>query len=120
MEKTLFLLGFNFYSDSVRTPQYLEFHRTFKREFKALLKGKVKRIEVIKPNHFDVSGFFELNDNRIYYFDISDLRYSKKEMLIRTAKDFKDYTGGANNFIKLDNDFMQNFFNYLVVSQWET
>lgn len=95
----------HFESSSQRTPQYLSFHRMFKRQFSELLKENfpISRIEISKPNHFDVSGFFELENKNIYYFSISDLRWSKGDMLIRTAKDFKDYTGGSNNFLDLEN-----------------
>ena len=115
MKKSLYLLSFNFESSSIRTEQYLEFHRVFKRELKEVLKPYCKKIEIGKPNHFDISGFFELNDNRIYYFSLSDLRWSKEKILIRTVKDFKDYSGGSNGFIKLDSDFVNNLLNFLGV-----
>ena len=103
-KKSFYLLGFEFESSSCRTPQYLEFHRTFKSEFKRFLKGLgVTEIEIGKPNHFDISGFFKYRE-QVYYFSISDLRWSKDSMLIRTAKDFKDYSGGSNDFISLDSE----------------
>jgi len=110
--KVIYLLNCDFESSSQRTTQYLEFHRTFKREFKKVLNPICNKIEISKPNHFDVSGFFQLKDNRIYYFSISDLRWNKT-FLIRIAKDFKDYTGGSNNFINLDNNFIENLLNKL-------
>ena len=116
-KKVLYLLNQEFESSSARTPQYLKFHRTFKREFKALLKPYTKEIEIGKPNHFDISGFFKLNDDRIYYFSLSDLRWSKDSLLIRTAKDFKDYTGGSNNSITLNEDFVNNLLNFLGVKK---
>ena len=88
MEKSLYLHGFDFESSSCRTPQYLEFHRTFKRELTQVLKPYCSRIEISKPNHFDVTGFFQLHSGEIYYFNLGDLRWSKDLMLIRTAKDF--------------------------------
>ena len=117
LKKSLYLLSFDFESSSQRTPQYLEFHRTFKREFKELLKPYVKEIEISKPNHFDISGFFKLNDDRIYYFSLSDLRWSKDSLLIRIAKDFKDYTGGSNNNITLNENFVNNLLNFLGVKE---
>jgi hypothetical protein len=113
MNKSLYLLNFEFESSCSRTPQYLEFHRVFKNEFTKLLKPYIKSIEISKPNHFDVSGFFELNNGGIYYFRIEDLRWSKESMLIRTAKHFKDYTGGCNGDIILNWEFEQRLFNYL-------
>jgi len=113
MEKSIYLLGFEFESSAGRTEQYLEFHRVFRTEFKKLLKPYTKKILIDEPNHFDISGFFELNDGRVFYFSIEDLRWDKEYMLIRTAKDFKDYTGGSNNFIKLDKNFTDNLFKFL-------
>ena len=67
MKKSFKLIEKDCESSAYRTPQYLEFHRTFKRELTALLKPYVSKIEVSKPNHFDVTGFFELLDGRIYF-----------------------------------------------------
>ncbi len=111
-DKVIYLLNCEFESSSQRTPQYLKAHRTFKREFTKILKPLCKEIEISKPNHFDITGFFKLNDNRIYYFSIGDLR-SDKVFLIRIAKDFKDYTGGSNNFLSLDENFIKNILSKL-------
>jgi len=102
MTKTNYLLSFEFKSSGQQTPQYLKFHKIFKREFKRLLEPFCTRIQISKPNHFDVSGFFKTNKGIIYYFSLSDLRWDKS-FLIRTAKNFEDYTGGSNCFIELEN-----------------
>ncbi|MAF50768.1 MAG: hypothetical protein CMH64_01625 [Nanoarchaeota archaeon] len=117
MEKSLKLLGNEFISSCETTPQYSEFHRTFKREFSQLLKPYTNDILIHDKNHFDISGFFKLLDNQIYYFSIGDLRHDKDQMLIRTAEHFKDYSGGSNCFINLDNDFLKNFFNLISVKK---
>ena len=113
LTKSLYLLGFKFESNSGRTYQYLEFHKVFEKEFTILLKPFIKKIEVSKPNHFDVTGFFELNNSEIYYFSIGDLRWDKQSMLIRTARDFRDYSGGSNGYVLLNNDFVSNLLKYL-------
>jgi len=110
--KVIYLLNCEFESSSQSTEQYLKTHRTFKREFIKILKPLCKEILIHKHNHFDISGFFKLNDNRIYYFSIGDLRWDKV-FLVRTAKDFKDYTGGSNNFLSLDNDFIKHLLDKL-------
>jgi len=115
MQKSLYLLSFEFESSCSRTPQYLEFHRVFKQEFKKLLKPYTTSILIHKPNHFDISGFFKLKDGRIYYFSIGDLRWSKDSLLIGTAEHFKDYTGGSNTFIGLNDNFAENLLKYLGV-----
>ena len=103
MAKSKYLHGFEFESSSSRTEQYLEFHKVFKKEFTELMKPIVSEIEFSKPNHFDVSGFFKTQKGNVFYFSLSDLRWSKNHLMYRTAKDFKDYTGGANQEIAFDN-----------------
>jgi len=101
MGKTKQLAEQTFESSSSRTPQYLAFHRTFKREFTNMMQPYCDEILVHKPNHFDVSGFFKLKSGAIWYFSVGDMRWDKS-LLYRTAKDFKDYTGGSNNQVDLD------------------
>lgn len=119
MQKTLELVKNTFNSSSGRTPEYIEFHRTFKREFKNTFKNYCSAIEIGKPNHFDVSGFFQLHSGEIFWFRLEDLRWSKEDILIRTAKDFKDYTGGSNSFIKFDDNFVQRLKDYLKIPTME-
>lgn len=83
----------------------------FKRGFKGYLQNYFKLIQFkASNNHFYISGFFELenkesSNKQIYYFSIEDLRFNST-FLIRTAKDFKDYTGGNNCYLLLK-DFEQ-------------
>lgn len=105
MKKTIELTKQHFESSSYRTPQYLEWHRTFRRELTKVLRALgATEIDIRKPNHFDASGFFRAPRGQVFYFSVSDLRFFKTDMLIRTAKSFSDYTGGTNQYIKLDNE----------------
>jgi hypothetical protein len=93
-----------FESACSRTPEYLAWHRLFKREFTALLLSEGVRaanIEIRKPNHFDMSGFFTVN-YQTWWFRVEDIRWSKDRMLIRTAQSNRDYTGGMNQWIPLN------------------
>lgn len=111
MKNALITTRLNFESSSGKTPQYLSWFRLFKREFtKFLTDNKASNIELGKPNHFDMSGFFTLN-NQIWYFRIEDLRWSKDNMLLRTAKSNKDYTGGQNQYVNLFDEtrFIESF-----------
>ena len=107
MIKSLQATQEHFESSSSRTPEYLAWHRLFKREFKKYLTEKFNavNIEIGKPNHFDISGFFTVN-NQIWWFRIEDIRWSKDNMLIRTAQHYKDYTGGINRFVSLNQDII--------------
>ena len=90
-----------------KTEEQNKTYSMFKRGFKGYLQNYFKLIQFkASNNHFYISGFFELehklNGNKqTYYFSIEDLR-GGQTFLIRTAKDFKDYTGGTNHYLSLD------------------
>ncbi len=102
MKKALAMTQNEFESSCSRTPEYLVWHRLFKREFtKFLTEHGIPTVQISKPNHFDMSGFFQTSTGQIWYFSISDLRGFKNNMLIRTATSFRDFTGGRNQYISL-------------------
>lgn len=108
MKKSLQLLKQEFESSCLKTPQYTSFHRTFKREFTKLLQGLgAVSVKFFKPNHFDASGFFQIN-GQWWYFRLEDLRWAKDSLLIRTAKDDRDFSGGRNQFIALNESLETN------------
>lgn len=92
-------LGQTFESSSQTTDQFKSFYRLFKKDFvKILARFNASQIEIDK-GHFYINGFFTVN-NQIFYFSIGDLRWNKS-FLLRTAKHYKDWTGGTNHFISL-------------------
>jgi len=107
MHKLSFLntLKGDFQTSSVETPQFRAFHNEFKRDFKKLLEQRfgAKNI-VFSKGHFYVSGFFTQPNGQIYYFSLSDVRGFKDNMLVRTAKGYKDYTGGSNQSVSLESE----------------
>ena len=69
------------------------------------------------PYYF--SGFATKN-NKVIYFSISDVRHfpptgGDADLLIRTAKDYKDYTGGSNNYSSLKIEEIQELANKLIL-----
>lgn len=93
-----------------------DFSHEFSKEFRSMMKEQIEKVggTNYKQNvgHYYISGFFTVGEQP-YYFSISDVRYAypheKYQMLIRTAKDYKDYTGGSNHFIEIaDNIFVGN------------
>ena len=104
MKKALAATQNEFESASYKTPEYLAWHRLFKREFTKFLQSKgMTGIDISKPNHFDMHGFFKDGAwDQIWYFSISDLRGFKDNMLIRTAEHYKDFTGGFNQYAPLN------------------
>lgn len=88
-----------------------EDYKTFERKYISYLKSLCKEygwelVRVLK-NHYEFSAFFKDNNNQFVYFHISDVRYFKNEwynnILIRTAKNETDYTGGNNHSANLVN-----------------
>ena len=69
--------------------------------------------------HYYFSGFATKN-NKAIYFSISDVRHfpptgGGADLLIRTAKDYKDYTGGSNNYSSLKTEEIQTLANKLIL-----
>jgi hypothetical protein len=51
--------------------------------------------------HFNITGFFTVKE-QAYYFSLSDVRSGfcyPENLLLRTAKNYKDYTGGGNMYV---------------------
>ena len=125
MKKSIQLLKKGFESTDVTTPQFLKFYSTFKKEFIGILQELGASSMQIGKGHFYISGFFKIND-QCWYFSISDVRSFKSgdsffgSMLIRTARDYKDYTGGTNRHILLDENFQVNLRNLLLKHMIET
>lgn len=102
MEKTLKSLKQTFESSAFFTPQFKKWYLLFRREFTKYLKGLGATNIVFNRMHFGVFGFFTMPNKQIWYFNIGDVRWNKNEMLIRTAKNYKDYSGGSNQSARVD------------------
>ncbi len=117
MKKSLKMLLAGFESSCSLTPEFAQFFRTFKSEFTKELKSIDATNIVFSRGHFYLSGFFTLN-NQAWYFYLSDVRsmdYGLKnhpescrsKLLYRTAKDYKDYTGGQNRYVVIEKGMAQ-------------
>jgi hypothetical protein len=83
-------------------------------EFKSFFRREKKRIiEALKSigctdiqldyGFYFFSGFFTSASGQIYYLSCSDVRYSSyKQLMYRTAKSYKDYSGGMNQYVDKD------------------
>ena len=98
-------VGCDFESSSGLTPEFASFAEAFKSHLKSELG---KDFDIVKFNcgHFYVSSFFRNRSNgKMAYMSVSDVRFSKDEwnsrVLVRTAKDDVDYSGGSNCFCRL-------------------
>ena len=118
MKKTLQLLKAGFESSSQETQEFNEFFKIFVSEFKHEVKKyyNVKDFHFSK-GHFCISGFFKLEDDRIFYFSIPDVRTFDIRfrtgafggLLIRTAESFSDFKGGSNNYLTLAKDMFKDY-----------
>ena len=86
-----------------------EDYKTFERKYINYLKGICKQnnweFVTANKNHYCFSAFLKVN-GRYIHLSISDVRHFKNEwyknILIRTALNEKDYTGGSNHHSNLE------------------
>ena len=98
-------INYYFESSSMETPEFSAFSKDIKKYIKNLILPEFILVNYNK-GHFYFSGFLTTKDGtRTVYFSSSDVRYSQNawynNLLIRTAKHAKDYTGGNNDYCKL-------------------
>ena len=107
--------GINYFgSSSANSPEFNKFYNSFKKVFKKELANiNATDIEFSK-GHFYLSGFFRVGE-QLMYFSISDVRHGfgfnrndQPEMLIRTVQHNKDYSGGSNNYVVIEEGIAEN------------
>jgi hypothetical protein len=104
----------HFESSCYKTQQWKGAYRKSINYLKKVLKPYIKD-QSFNNGHFYFSGFIKTIHDQVFYISISDVRYFKEgKILIRTAKNFKDYTGGSNNYISyLSDDFEYKLLSYI-------
>lgn len=109
MKRSIKKLKSGFESSTGKTPEFISFCRTFKSEFsKELMSIGASAIE-FNYGHFYISGFFMIG-LQAWYFSLSDVRgmeYNLNrdcmgKLLYRTAKDYRDFTGGQNRYATIE------------------
>ena len=98
-------LGYTFESSSGLTEPFAQFSRQMKKELTKRMTGY--DLISYSRGHFYFSAFLKNQANeKLVYVNCSDVRYSQdawyKNLLVRTAKHDKDYTGGSNDWATLD------------------
>lgn len=109
----------DFGSGTRNTPEFKGFMRKVNGDFRKLKNSGIITDYKVKTGHFYFTVFFTANDKpkTIYCMSISDVRYFTPEnVLIRTAKDYKDYTRGRNDYISLDDNFSENLIVYMLMN----
>ena len=97
-------LNTTFESSCSTTEQFTAFFKDIRLHIRKMLTGY--KILSFNKGHFYFSFFAQnLETKKIFYVMSDDVRYSingwYKNLLIRTAKDDEDYTGGSNCFTSL-------------------
>ncbi|MCL2369683.1 MAG: hypothetical protein FWC80_00405 [Firmicutes bacterium] len=99
--------GHEFSSGSYAGKDYLAFQRVYLNHLKKLATANSWELARASKRHYEFSAFIKNNKNHIVYMSISDVRGVNdqwfKNVLVRTARHEKDYTGGRNNFTSLPN-----------------
>lgn len=100
-------IDYSFESSSGLTEEFAQFARDFKKELTKMVNLEWELVNWSR-GHFEVSGFLKNRSTEKYiYFSTSDVRHFQNEwyenILIRTAKHDKDYTGGRNCFTTWEN-----------------
>jgi len=98
------ILNKPFESSSMVTPEWKSAYRKSVNCIKKTLADIAEDIEISR-GHFYFSGFFTAKTTgQVFYFSVSDVRhFPANNMLIRTAQHYKDWTGGRNMYIRIDN-----------------
>ena len=102
--------NYQFESSTEKTKEFTSFATKFKNVIKSILEETNPNciLDSFNVGHFYVSGFIKNQENnKFVYFSISDVRcsnvrhYVLDRILVRQHN--KDFTGGANNFVELEN-----------------
>lgn len=113
MKQSINLLLRGFESSSGLTEEFKDFFKVFKREISKELRNVGASNINLKRGHFYISGFFTIKEQAYYISlpDVRDIGYGLRtnsnscmnQLLYRTAKDYKDFNGGSNNYVKIEN-----------------
>lgn len=102
--------GHNHFSSGIyNSEEFNKFYKGFKKAFTTRLKRLNATDIEFSKGHFTLSGFFTV-DEQAYYFCLPDVRSFNFNalLLIRTAKDYKDFVGGHNRYVLIDNIIEDN------------
>ena len=90
-------------------------------DFKAFFRKEKKRLSAILTElgctkiemdygFYYFSGFFTSPSGQVYYLSCSDVRHFEYDkLLIRTARGYKDSSGGSNEYVGVDKESITNF-----------
>lgn len=100
-------LNYQFESSSGLTEEFAQFYREYRKALKDTLSSQFELVGIDR-GHFYISGFLKnKTTGKFAYISCSDVRGGNEEwyysILVRSAKNEKDYTGGSNCFTTFTN-----------------
>ena len=97
-------LGYEFSSGAYAGKDYLTFQTKYINYLRSMCKQNGWEL-IPHRNHYEFSAFIKNTNGKCVYIAISDVRYWQDEwydhILIRTAKDERDFRGGTNLHTRL-------------------
>jgi hypothetical protein len=98
-------LDYEFSTGCYTGEDYKSFQNKYINYLRSICKENGWKFVSASRNHYCFSAFIKNNDGNFIYLSISDVRFFQNEwfnhVLIRTAKNEKDYTGGSNKYYSL-------------------
>ena len=98
-------LNYEFSTGCYTGKDYLTFQRKYINYLRALCKERHWSLMNVGKNHYCFTAFIKTHDDLYVYISIPDVRFWKNEwynhILIREAKNEKDYHGGRNHYTTL-------------------
>lgn len=95
-----------FSSGGTTGPDYKSFERKYRNILKEVAGNIGAELISFSKNHYSFSAFIK-KEEKFVYISISDVRHFPNEwqnnILIRTATNEKDYSGGFNQYTTLEN-----------------
>jgi hypothetical protein len=105
MEELKQYVGYDFGTSTRKTEEYSVFQNRYVYFIKKLCKKNEWKLTTLNKRYFSFSVFIKNKEEKFVYISIPDVRGSNDRwlntILIREAKDEKDYTGGINRFTTL-------------------
>lgn len=99
-------IGYEFSSGAYTGEDYKQFQNKYINYLRSLCKKEGWELVNVGRNHYCFCAFIK-NREKYLFISISDVRYFPSDwyehILMRTAKSEKDYRGGCNSFIHIDN-----------------
>jgi hypothetical protein len=98
-----------FESDAIVTPEFKSFATKFRNALKKELSAAGAELVSFSRGHFDISGLYRIK-GQLGYFSLPDVRSAggfgmsnTPKLMYRTAEHEKDYSGGSNQWVNIEN-----------------